>query len=685
MLKSVIAVFLCFSVLIITFSLNVCGNQDKTKQYKNDFSNLYELIPGMQTRSASSYDLTGGNADGFSLSGEVSKEESVLLEAEGPGVVNRIFIAGYAEHMQSSILSIYIDGQETPEVSLSYNEFFSGNKAPLLSPWVGSGSKSGGGVYTHMPIYFQKSIKIVQTYASYYDIDYTLFPADYSVTSFKAADTPDLPEWYSVEVGDNPNLGQYESVKKTVSLKKNATIEVLGENGPGIIRGIIIDIPDFRSFTKEERGEIFKNLSLEVYYDGKKEPDIKGTLGMLLGMGEFDYYIVKGLSQGITADGTAYFYLPMPYEKSIDIRLNCTEYIPEAENVIVEIQKETLDENTDFSNIAYLKTQNNTYDTCKEGEPITILKSSGAGKIVGVIQSLKSPEGWGHLEGDEIAYINGSKSHAIHGTGTEDFYGGAWYYVGGTFSNEFSGCTVLKTEEDGSTKNNAYRFMSYCPIYFDNGIDMTIEHGGSNDSKGVYANVLTIYYHKENALCKEIASNVISDVVDGSGEERTVKIKLEGYYSTSESSERVTERLLDGTSEIKAELSGKSKGLMIRRLFKMDDTKQGAAVYVDGKFVGNWINTFNRGSEDFMRYDDYYIPESFVEGKETVSITFKTLEGYKFGETSYQIFSYEKSGDSETHVETADRKMSWMWLLFAIPLSALILVIYYIFKIKTKI
>lgn len=611
------------------------------KAYENDFSKLYQIVPGRQSRSVSSYDLTGGNDDGFCLTNSVTAQAKVLLEAQGPGVVNRIFVGGYVEHMTPSVLEIFIDGETTPTVSLSYADLFGGKTAPFLSPWVGCGKDSGGGVYTHMPIYFQKHIKITQTYASYYDIDYTLFPIDYQVESFSMTEAPVLPDWYAAPVGENPNLGVYEQITTAISLHKGATTLYRAE-GPGILRGIVMDIGEFHAYTAEQKEALVQNLTLNVYYDGKETPDVSGTVGMLLGMGEFGYCTVRGLSQGATADGKLYFYLPMPYEKNIRVTLTGGEALPEDVAMKVTVYWEALKADTDFSNIGYLKTQHHVYAVCQEGIPISILKTAGAGKLVGVVQSLCSKDGWGHLEGDEVAYINGSKSHAIHGTGTEDFYGGAWYYVDGPFTNAFSGCTVLQMAEDKSTKHNAYRFLTYDPVYFDNGIDMTIEHGCINNAKDTHANLLSLYYHVEKPLARMVADGVVSTVVEGTGTERTVPFNLEAYYRKAGGYGTVTERLLFGTSQIQITLEKPSKGLLLRRCFLMDEPRQGATIFVNGKRVGNWINPFNRGDGTFMRYDDFYIPQHFVAGEKCLIIGFQTLNGYRFGETNYQIYSYDE-------------------------------------------
>src|SRR3970282_594186 len=67
-----------------------------------------------------------------------------------------------------------------------------------------------------------------------------------------------------------------------------------------------------------------------------------------------------------------------------------------------------------------------------------IMEAEGRGHFVGVTHSILQNQGdwWG--EGDEMIFIDGAKSPQITGTGSEDYYLGAWCY-GGCGINPFGG------------------------------------------------------------------------------------------------------------------------------------------------------------------------------------------------------------------------------------------------------
>ena len=115
-----------------------------------------------------------------------------------------------------------------------------------------------------------------------------------------------------------------------------------------------------------------------------------------------------------------------------------------------------------------------------------ILDAEGRGHYVGVTHSILQNQGdsWG--EGDEMIFIDGSTSPEIIGTGSEDYYLGAWCY-GGCGINPFGGtrptfayprCGNPINGGDGrGARWIVYRFHTDSPIPFDRSIQVTIESG----------------------------------------------------------------------------------------------------------------------------------------------------------------------------------------------------------------
>ncbi|HMQ63830.1 MAG TPA: DUF2961 domain-containing protein, partial [Flavilitoribacter sp.] len=147
-------------------------------------------LPAYQTNTicaqTSSYDRTGGNDDGFS--GKYSflrmnpDSTLVIFEADGPGVINRIWTPTPSDDS----LAFYIDDLATPAFTINYRDLFSGKVFPFVPPLC---SNQLGGFYCYLPIPFQSGCKIVYKgkRTQFYQIQYRQYPAGTKVGKFHLA------------------------------------------------------------------------------------------------------------------------------------------------------------------------------------------------------------------------------------------------------------------------------------------------------------------------------------------------------------------------------------------------------------------------------------------------------------------------------------------------------------------
>jgi hypothetical protein len=107
------------------------------------------------------------------------------------------------------------------------------------------------------------------------------------------------------------------------------------------------------------------------------------------------------------------------------------------------------------------------------------MEAKGHGQYMGVTMSVlqNQDKWWG--EGDDMFFIDGVKTPSIVGTGTEDYFLGAWDFGGKPFSYQLYGAPVVGVEQAGS-KSSVYRFHLDQPIPFDKSFKATIEHGNAN-------------------------------------------------------------------------------------------------------------------------------------------------------------------------------------------------------------
>ena len=118
-----------------------------------------------------------------------------------------------------------------------------------------------------------------------------------------------------------------------------------------------------------------------------------------------------------------------------------------------------------------------------------IAEAEGPGHYVGVTMSVLQNQGdwWG--EGDEMIYVDNNAQPAITGTGSEDYFLGAWCY-GNCGINPFgSKHPTFAYQQYGNPQNGGddrgakwmvYRFHTDSPVPFKKTFKISIEHGHAN-------------------------------------------------------------------------------------------------------------------------------------------------------------------------------------------------------------
>jgi hypothetical protein len=142
-----------------------------------------------------------------------------------------------------------------------------------------------------------------------------------------------------------------------------------------------------------------------------------------------------------------------------------------------------------------------------------ILEAEGRGHYVGVTHSILQNQGdwWG--EGDEMMFIDDRNKPKITGTGSEDYYLGAWCYGGcgispfgsshPTFAYKLYGNPMNGGDHRGA-KWMVYRFHTDSPVPFEKYFRMTIEHGHANHRSDNFYTVAYWYQQGQHRLRKPL-------------------------------------------------------------------------------------------------------------------------------------------------------------------------------------
>ena len=123
---------------------------------------------------------------------------------------------------------------------------------------------------------------------------------------------------------------------------------------------------------------------------------------------------------------------------------------------------------------------------------------AGHGHFVGVTMSvLQNQDGWWG-EGDDMFFVDGAKQASINGTGSEDYFLGAWDFGDRPFSYALFGAPV-KGEELAGGRSSTYRFHLDSPIPFTKSLRATIEHGHANHRSDNFFSVAYWYQNEPHA------------------------------------------------------------------------------------------------------------------------------------------------------------------------------------------
>jgi len=108
-----------------------------------------------------------------------------------------------------------------------------------------------------------------------------------------------------------------------------------------------------------------------------------------------------------------------------------------------------------------------------------IMEVAGKGHYVGINYFVNSPTPVWYGEGDDMFFIDGAEKASLHGTGTEDYFNSSWC-PNENYAHPYFGYARTPDDIGWLGRTHCYRFHIDDPIYFDNSLLFTIEHGHNN-------------------------------------------------------------------------------------------------------------------------------------------------------------------------------------------------------------
>jgi len=267
-------------------------------------------------------------------------------------------------------------------------------------------------------------------------------------------------------------LGTGWKVRPCISLEAGQHVTIADIEGPGTIQHIWITVdPDLSRY-----------IALRVYYDDQTTPSIECPLGDFFANGADGNALINSIPVVVGPLGGMNAYWPMPFRKRIRIEI-ANDWIKPITGFFYQITYELGEVSPDA---AYLHAQWRRSLTTRQHPEHTILDGvTGKGHYAGtyIVWNQFSNMWWG--EGELKWYIDDDKEYpTICGTGTEDYFGGAWGFRSSkneetstpvTFVAPYVGYAQALIDPERVPCHALYRWHIPDPIRFHKELRVTIQ------------------------------------------------------------------------------------------------------------------------------------------------------------------------------------------------------------------
>jgi len=248
-------------------------------------------------------------------------------------------------------------------------------------------------------------------------------------------------------------------------VEPGATLTLLDTDGPGGVSHLWFTISSPEHYH-------LKRIVLRIYWDGEATPSVEAPIGDFFGLGLGEYHPWQSELLSVGSEKSLNSFFPMPFARHARITVTNQGEEPVGSfyyNIDYHTDSQPLPAGTLYFHAQYRQAQPNHGWTT---------------------------DWWG--EGDDMFFIDDDAAPAISGTGSEDYFLGAWDFGGKPFSYQLYGAPVVGTELAGGS-SSVYRFHLDAPIPFRKSFKATIEHGHANHRSDNYYSVAYWYQTEPHA------------------------------------------------------------------------------------------------------------------------------------------------------------------------------------------
>jgi hypothetical protein len=301
---------------------------------------------------------------------------------------------------------------------------------------------------------------------------------------------------------EQPFLSRYARAQNHKSLKQSsfdrsggnadywpvaagATQELFHSTGPGVITHIWFTIA-------AESPNHLKEIVIRAYWDGESKPSVEVPVGDFFGLNLGQYFVYQSAFLNCSSVKALNCYFSMPFHRSA--RLTATNESAHKihafySNIDYQLVASLPDDALYFHAQYRQATPNAAHtesDKNVEGRyNYVYVETRGRGHLMGVtLGVLQNTDNW-MGEGDDMIFIDDETKPVIVGTGSEDYFNGAWDFGGRDgaipFAHLYNGAPLMIAPERAGGRYCLYRWHADNPVTFTRYLKHTMEHGHADD------------------------------------------------------------------------------------------------------------------------------------------------------------------------------------------------------------
>lgn len=268
-------------------------------------------------------------------------------------------------------------------------------------------------------------------------------------------------------------------------IEAGATKEIFNSAGPGVISHIWFTIA-------AESSNHLKEIVIRGYWDGNAKPSIEVPVGDFFGLNLGQYFVYQSAFLNCSSIKALNCYFAMPFRKSA--RFTATnegrEKVGDFYSNIDYQLVPALPDDTLYFHAQYRQATPNAAHTESDKNldgrhNYVFVETRGRGHLMGVtLGVLQNTDQW-MGEGDDMIFVDDEAMPVINGTGSEDYFNGAWDFGGRDgavqFAHLYNGAPLMIDPERAGGRYCLYRWHADNPVTFTRYLKHTIEHGHADD------------------------------------------------------------------------------------------------------------------------------------------------------------------------------------------------------------